>query len=40
MATPHIVGLVSILKTFNPNLKTNDVKEIFKNNALPVNTEI
>ena len=39
MATPHIVWVVSVLKTFKPELTTKDIKELFKNNALPVQTE-
>lgn len=39
MATPHIVWLVSILKTFKPNLTTNETKDIFKNNSIQVTTE-
>ena len=39
MATPHIVGIVSILKTYNPNLQTKEIKQILKNNSFPVKTE-
>lgn len=39
MATPHIVGIVSILKTFKPELTTNEIKAILKSNTLPVQTE-
>jgi hypothetical protein len=30
---------VSILKTFKPELTTKETKEIFKNNAIIVNTD-
>jgi len=39
MATPHIVGIVSILKTYNPNLQTKEIKQILKNNSFPVKSE-
>lgn len=39
MATPHIVWVVSVLKTFKPELTTKDIKELFKNNALSVQSE-
>ncbi len=39
MATPHIVWLVSILKTFKPNITTNETKTLFKKYSIWVNTE-
>lgn len=39
MATPHIVWVVSVLKTFKPELTTKDIKELFKKNTLSVQTE-
>ena len=36
MATPHITGLISVMKAFNPNLNLSDIKNIFANNSLTV----
>jgi hypothetical protein len=39
MATPHIVGLVSVMKSFDPSLTTNGIKSTFKQFPMVVTTE-
>lgn len=39
MATPHIVGVISLMKAFDPSLGTSEIKQIFKQQSNPVNTE-
>ena len=38
MATPHVVWLVSILKTLDPSITTGQIKELFKQNQTQVYT--
>ena len=39
MATPHITWLVSIIITYKPNLKTQEIKQILKQNSTQLNSE-
>lgn len=39
MATPHIVGLISLMKAINNNLTTAQIKQLFKQYILPVTTD-
>ena len=39
MATPHIAGLVSIMKSENPSLTTSQVKDILEQNSIPLSTD-
>lgn len=39
MATPHIVWLVSIIKSFKPELSKDEILSIIKDNSLPVKTD-
>jgi hypothetical protein len=39
MATPHIVGLVSVMKSFDKNLTTKKIKKLFKENSIKANYE-
>jgi hypothetical protein len=34
MAAPHIAGLVSVLKSFDPSLDTQAIKTLFSNNSI------
>ncbi|PIE84889.1 hypothetical protein CSA08_04855, partial [Candidatus Gracilibacteria bacterium] len=38
MAAPHIVGLISVMKSFKPELTSTQIKELFKNNSLQTTT--
>lgn len=40
MATPHIVGLISLMKAINNNLTTAQIKQLFKQYRLPVTTDL
>jgi hypothetical protein len=39
MATPHIVGLVSVMKSFDKTLNSKKVKKLFKENNIKANYE-
>ncbi|NDK08446.1 S8 family serine peptidase [Candidatus Gracilibacteria bacterium] len=39
MATPHIVGLVSIIKSLKPELSKDEVLSLIRDNPLPVKTD-
>lgn len=39
MATPHIVGLASIVRAYKPDAGAEEIKALFKSNVLPVTTE-
>jgi subtilisin family serine protease len=39
MATPHIVGLVSVMKSFDKTLNSKKVKKLFKENSIKASYE-
>jgi len=39
MATPHIVGLVSVMKSFDKNLDSVKIKKLFKENQINASYE-
>ena len=39
MATPHIVGVVSLLQSLSPDITSNQIKSLFRSAAILVKTE-
>ena len=38
MATPHVVGLVSLMKTLQPNIQRSEIKTLLRSESVSVNT--
>jgi hypothetical protein len=39
MATPHIVGLISVMKSFDSSLNTEKIKKLFRENNITASYE-
>ena len=39
MATPHIAGIVSLMLSYNPDLRSEEIKSLLQNNQSPLQSE-
>lgn len=39
MATPHVVGIVSIIQSYRPSITSNEVKKLLASFAIAVGTD-